>query len=55
MSSFKWRVTVSGALMFLESYGNCDVTNTATSIYDVTKEFLITISDKHRNSPVVNI
>ena len=27
-SSFKWRVTVSGELMLLESYGNCDVTNT---------------------------
>ena len=30
LSSFKWRVTVSGELMFLESYGNCDVTNTVT-------------------------
>ena len=30
MSSFKWRVTVSGELMFLESYSNCDVTNTVT-------------------------
>ena len=29
-SSFKWRVTVSGELMFLDSYGNCDVTNTVT-------------------------
>ena len=29
-SSFKWRVTVSGELMFSESYGNCDVTNTLT-------------------------
>ena len=29
-SSFKWRVTVSGELMFLENYGNCDVTNTVT-------------------------
>ena len=27
-SSFKWRVTVSGELIFLESYGNCEVTNT---------------------------
>ena len=27
-SSFKWRVTMSGELMFLESYGNCDVTDT---------------------------
>ena len=27
-SSFKWRVTVSGELMFLENYGNCDITNT---------------------------
>ena len=25
-SLFNWRVTVSGQLMFLESYGNCDVT-----------------------------
>ena len=24
--SSQWRVTVSGELMFLESYGNCDVT-----------------------------
>ena len=30
MSSFKWRVTVSGELMFLESCGNCDVTNIVT-------------------------
>ena len=30
MSSFKWRVTVSEELMFLESYGNCDVTNAVT-------------------------
>ena len=29
-SSFKWRVTVSGELIFLESCGNCDVTNTVT-------------------------
>ena len=29
-SSSNWRVTVSGELMFLESYGNCDVTNTVT-------------------------
>ena len=29
-SSFKWRVTLSGELMFLESYGDCDVTNTVT-------------------------
>ena len=54
-SSFKWRVTVSGELMFLESYGNCDVTNILLSVYDVTKQFLITISDKHCNSPAVNI
>ena len=33
MSSFKWRVTVSGELMFLESYGNCDVTNAATLLW----------------------
>ena len=25
---FKWKVMVSGELMFLESYDNCDVTNT---------------------------
>ena len=41
--------------MFLESYGNCDVTNTVLSFFDVTKKFFITISDKHRNSPAVNI
>ena len=41
--------------MFLESYGNCDVTNTVTLLYDVTKQFFITISDKNRNSPAVNI
>ena len=29
-SSFKWRVAVSRELMFLESYGNCDVINTVT-------------------------
>ena len=29
-SLFKWRVTVSGELMFFESYANCDVTNTVT-------------------------
>ena len=29
-SSFKWRVTVSGELMFLGSYDNCDVKNTVT-------------------------
>ena len=27
-SSFKWRVKVSAELMLLESYSNCDVTNT---------------------------
>ena len=27
-SSFKWGVIVSGELMFLENYGNCDITNT---------------------------
>ena len=41
--------------MFLEKYGNFDVTNTVLSFYDVTQQFLITISDKHRNCPVVNI
>ena len=41
--------------MFLESYGNCDVKNTEVSFYDVKKQFLITISDKHHNSPAVNI
>ena len=30
VSSFKWRVTVSGELMFLESYGSCNITNTVT-------------------------
>ena len=30
MSSFKWRVLMSGELMFLESDGNCVVTNTVT-------------------------
>ena len=30
LSSSKWRVTVSGELMFLESYCICDVTNTVT-------------------------
>ena len=30
MSLFRWRVTVSGELMFWESYGNRDVTNTIT-------------------------
>ena len=29
-SSSKWRVKVSGELMFLESYGNCDVLITVT-------------------------
>ena len=47
---------VSGELMFLESYGDCDVTNTVILLLvDVTKQFLITISNKHRNSPGVNI
>ena len=30
LSSFKGSVTVKGKLMFLESYGNCDVKNTVT-------------------------
>ena len=51
-SSSKWRVTVSGELMFLESYGNFDVTNTVTLL---TKEFLVTISDKHYDSPAAKI
>ena len=29
-SSFNWTVTVNGELMFLESYGNYDGTNTVT-------------------------
>ena len=29
-SSFKWRITVSVELIFLESYGYYDVTNTVT-------------------------
>ena len=39
----------------LESYGNCDVTNTVTLLYDVAKQFFITASDKHGNYPAVNI
>ena len=39
----------------MESYGNFDVTNTVTAFYDVPKQFLITISDKHRNAVIVNI
>ena len=35
MSWFEWRVMVSGELMFLESYGNCDVTNTVTLLSDL--------------------
>ena len=46
---------VSEELMFLESYGNCGVTITLLLVYDVTKQFLITISDKLCNSPAVNI
>ena len=30
MSPFRCGVTVSGELMFLESYGNCDIANTVT-------------------------
>ena len=30
MSLFMWKVTVSGELMFLESCGHYDVTNTVT-------------------------
>ena len=41
--------------MFMESYGNCDVTNIVTLLLDVTKQFLITISDEHRDSPALNI
>ena len=54
-NSFKWRVTVSGELMFLESYGTVTSQIQLLSFYDVTKQFLITISDKHRNCPAVNI
>ena len=54
-SSSKWRVTVTGELMFLESSSNCDVAITVLSFYDVTKQFLIAISDKHLNSPAVII
>ena len=35
---------VSGELMFLQSYGNRDVTNKLTLFLDVRKQFLITIS-----------
>ena len=45
---------MSGELMFLKIYSNCDVTNTVALLLDVTKQILITISDKHRNSPAVN-
>ena len=41
--------------MFLESYGDYDVPNTLPFVFDVTKQFIITISDKHCNSPAVNI
>ena len=54
-SSSKWRVKVSGELMFLESYGNWTSQLQLLSFYDVTKQFLMTISDKHLNSPDVNI
>ena len=54
-SSSKWRVTVSGELMFLERYGNCDVKITVTLLLDVTKQFFIAISNKDLNSPAVNI
>ena len=33
LNSFDWRVTVSGELLFLGSYGNCDVTNTVTLLF----------------------
>ena len=55
MGLFKWRVTVSKELMFLESYNNFDVTNTVTLILWSRKQFLIMISDKYRNSLVDNI
>ena len=32
LSLFKWRVTVSGELMFLKSNGNCDVTITVSPL-----------------------
>ena len=38
-SSSKWRVTVSGELMFLESYGNCDVTITVTLFMTLQNNF----------------
>ena len=55
MGLFKWRVTVSKELMFLESYNNFDVTNTVTLILWSPKQFLNMISDKYRNSLVDNI
>ena len=55
MGLFKWRVTVSKELMFLESYSNFDVTNTVTLILWSRKQFLIMISDKYRNSLIDNI
>ena len=45
----EWRVNGFGELRLLrrQKYSN--------SPFIVTKQFLITISDKHRNSPAVNI
>ena len=37
MSSFKWRVTVSRELMFLESYGNFDVINIVTLFFKTSQ------------------
>ena len=49
---------MSEEFMFLES-GELTATVTSQmqklSFYDVTKEFLVTISDKRCNSPVVDI
>ena len=46
VSSFKWRVTVSGELMFLESYGSCNITNTVTPLLWYQRQFFTTIFDK---------
>ena len=51
MSWFEWRVMVSGEIMFLESYGNCDVTNTVSLYSDLIiwrVFFTLVIYHKHR-------
>ena len=48
-------VRLSGELRWVESYGNCEVKITVTLLLWRHKTILITISDKHLNSPAVNI